>query len=68
LSHDNTCYNVAAGWHAVGPGFNSWTGYLFNLSGYFFLAKWKPFYIFIRVRAAYLSSVMVLITMSLEAK
>jgi len=26
----------AAGWHAVGPRFNSWTGYLFNLSGYFF--------------------------------
>jgi len=52
-----------AGWHAVDPGFNFWTGYLFKLSGYFCLMKEKPLS---RVRAAYLSSVIVI--MSLKAK
>jgi len=41
--------------HAVGSGFNF-------LSDSFFVSEWKPFFIFIRlrVRAAYLSSVVVI--------
>jgi len=59
--------NKVAELHAVGSGFNSWTGYLYALTCYsfFFINQWKPFSIFIRVRTAYLSSV---IMISLEAK